>query len=102
MKTSLYSFGVPLSSPNPGNLYINYTTSCADCIRAGWVWCSNKWNYELPSGDWSGESWTTYATTSEEKGQCCYSANKLVTGDVTDYSQDPKYKNFSALASNTI
>lgn len=39
--------------------------SCYKCIRNGWVWCSNKWNYETASTD------ADY-NASVEKGKCCY------------------------------
>ena len=37
------------------------TTSCFQCIRGGWVWCSAKWNYE-----------GTAPYAASEKGACCY------------------------------
>ena len=44
----------------------NVTTSCTDCIRAGWVWCSNKWNYEAPIGTtWSDDFTANYLTKDE-------------------------------------
>ena len=37
--------------------------SCAQCIRAGYIWCSDQWYYQSPT--------TTYST-SAEKGTCCF------------------------------
>ena len=52
----------------------NVTTSCTDCIRAGWVWCSNKWNYEAPvtTTSWSTDFTAAYVSGNDEVGQCCY------------------------------
>ena len=58
--------------------------SCYSCIRNGWVWCSDQWNYE------SGEADTDYSAASE-KGKCCYNTTtksldvtKLTTANVTN------------------
>ena len=45
-------------------------TSCYQCIRAGWIWCSAKWEYSEPSG--------TYDQASE-KGRCCFNSATVNT-----------------------
>lgn len=46
-------------------------TECVTCIRAGWVWCSAKWNYELPYSA-SSAYITAVDGTNVERGNCCY------------------------------
>ena len=78
----------------------NVTTSCTDCIRAGWVWCSNKWNYEAPiSKTWSTDFTATYLSQ-DEVGQCCYTGDQSVTGPVTNTSGTP-YADLNAFLANT-
>ena len=40
------------------------TSSCLQCIRGGWIWCSSKWHY-------SSETTVAY---SSENGRCCFDA----------------------------
>ena len=46
----------------------NATSSCYQCIRGGWIWCSDKWTYQSPSPA------TTY-NPSLEKGKCCFNSS---------------------------
>lgn len=39
------------------------TTSCLECIRGGWIWCSSKWHYEETTSSYSGEN-----------GTCCFNS----------------------------
>ena len=46
----------------------NSSTSCLQCIRGGWIWCSSQWHYAAP---------TTY--DSAENGRCCFSVATAAT-----------------------
>jgi len=48
------------------------TTSCYQCIRGGFVWCSNLWHYEEDVAN------SAY-TTSTEYGMCCFDKTDLAT-----------------------
>jgi len=93
------------TSPTSASKQANVTTSCTDCIRAGWVWCSNKWNYEAPLSPAIVKTWSTDFTAAylseDEIGQCCYPGDQTVTGPVTDNSGTP-FANLNAYLSNSI
>ena len=63
------------NKPTIINTHTNPNTSigCIECIRAGWVWCSAKWNYELPYAENSVYITDVESSDNVEKGNCCYS-----------------------------
>jgi hypothetical protein len=41
----LETFPKPAGVPPVMSTSVRSSVTCVQCIRSGWVWCSNKWHY---------------------------------------------------------
>ena len=97
------------SAPRNTEALMIATSSCFECIRGGYIWCSAKWNYQMTtiktkaadSSDGTNKYYTDSEDQAIEKGKCCF-AKIADKGDNTKANVTRCPARFSNASGSTV